>query len=63
MVSEGRSLVLANGLSEAGYEVAAIRPPSIPKGHELLRITLHSFTTESQIKGLVDALHDLRSGD
>lgn len=37
---------------EAGIDVRAILSPTVPKGEERLRISLHSFNTEDQIRSL-----------
>lgn len=43
----------ANALSHAGFEVAAIRTPTVALGQERLRISLHSFNTLSQLDELL----------
>jgi 8-amino-7-oxononanoate synthase len=40
----------------AGYDVRAILSPTVPVGQERIRICLHSFNTEDEIAGLMDAL-------
>jgi len=51
---------LAAGLREAGFFVPGIRPPSVPPGESLLRLTLCYHHTPAMVDGLVDALSELR---
>lgn len=56
-VSEGKSVELARRLAESGMHVAAIRQPTVPKGGERLRISLHSFNREAEVSALFSSLH------
>jgi 8-amino-7-oxononanoate synthase len=49
---------LANTLQINDLDVRAILYPTVPKGAERLRIVLHSFNTEEQLKKLVSILQD-----
>jgi len=42
-------------LQSKGFDIRAIRSPTIKKGSERLRICLHSFNSEEEIKSLVNA--------
>jgi 8-amino-7-oxononanoate synthase len=53
---EARALAVSQRLYERGYWVAAIRPPTVPKGTARLRITLSASHAAEQIDGLLDAL-------
>lgn len=53
---EARTLALSQALYDAGYWVAAIRPPTVPAGTARLRITLSAVHTPSQVDGLLEAL-------
>jgi 8-amino-7-oxononanoate synthase len=51
-----QALRVAAGLREAGVLVPAIRPPSVPRGQSLLRISLSSTHSPEAIERLVTAL-------
>jgi 8-amino-7-oxononanoate synthase len=57
--AEARALALSKYLYERGWWVAAIRPPTVPRGTARLRITLSATHTAAQIDGL---LADLAEG-
>jgi 8-amino-7-oxononanoate synthase len=50
------TLRVAKDLEEAGFLVAAIRPPTVPRGTSRLRITLTAAHTEEDLKGLTNQL-------
>jgi 8-amino-7-oxononanoate synthase len=47
---------LASLVQKKGYDVRPIMSPTVPAGKERLRICIHSFNNENEIKGLVDAI-------
>lgn len=49
-------LVKAKKLQALGFNLRAIRSPTVPEGRERIRINLHSFNTEEEIRELVSAL-------
>jgi 7-keto-8-aminopelargonate synthetase-like enzyme len=55
-----RTMSLAAQLREAGYFLPGIRPPTVPEGESLLRLSLSYHHTPEIIDGLVDALARLR---
>lgn len=52
--SEARSI--AERIQEKGFAVKAILSPTVPKGHERIRICLHSFNSIEEINELVKCL-------
>jgi 8-amino-7-oxononanoate synthase len=55
-----RTMRLATSLREAGFFVPGIRPPSVPDGESLLRLSLCYHHTLEMIGGLTEALGKLR---
>lgn len=51
-----RAMQLAGQLRDAGFFVPGIRPPTVPEGESLLRISLSYHHTSAMIEGLVRAL-------
>src|SRR6185436_2784725 len=51
---------LAQSLCDQGLFVPGIRPPSVPEGESLLRISLSFGHTDDHVNRLVSALHELR---
>ncbi|WLT32198.1 8-amino-7-oxononanoate synthase [Geothrix sp. PMB-07] len=52
---------LAKALQELGYDVRAVRPPTVPEGSARLRITTGAHLTDAELDGLIAALHQLRA--
>ncbi len=56
-------LAAAGPRGKLGFDVKAIRAPSVPAGGECLRICLHAFNTVDEIDGLMAALESLQCVD
>jgi len=46
-------------LQGAGFDIRAILSPTVPKGSERVRICLHSFNTENEIRLLTEMINNL----
>lgn len=55
-----RAVALAGRLREAGFFVPAIRPPSVPEGESLLRLSLCHHHTPEMVDALVGQIDKLR---
>ena len=51
-----RSVAVAASVQRAGFDVRAIRPPTVPDGTSRLRISVHADHSESDIERLGGAL-------
>lgn len=51
-----RAVAAAEQLQGAGYDVRAVRPPTVPEGTARLRISLNSELTAAQLSGLANAI-------
>jgi len=56
-----RALALSAALRTRGFFVPAIRPPSVPPGESLLRISLSAAHSPALIQELLNALQSLRA--
>ena len=62
MGSDSAALQAAAQLQDAGFDLRAIRPPTVPKGTARLRISLTGGLQTPDIDALFGALADLRAG-
>ncbi len=51
-----RAMAVAAAVRAAGYDVRAVRPPTVAPGTARLRISVHAAHTESEIDGLAAAI-------
>jgi 8-amino-7-oxononanoate synthase len=51
---------VAQRVQEAGFDVRAIRPPTVPEGTARLRVSINANHTEDQIRALAAAIHAAR---
>ncbi len=54
--SDTRAVALASAIRARGFDVRAIRPPTVPEGTARLRITLTLNTDEAAVSALIQAL-------
>lgn len=54
--ADGRALALAARLRACGYDIRAIRPPTVPEGAARLRLSFTLHVNEPQIVGMIDDL-------
>jgi 8-amino-7-oxononanoate synthase len=60
--SPNEAVRLSDSLRERGYWVPAIRPPSVPEGESLLRLSLTAVHTPEMLEGLLKALEEIGRG-
>jgi 8-amino-7-oxononanoate synthase len=54
---EDRALTIAGALQNGGFDVRAIRPPTVPENSSRLRISIHADHSEAEILALAAALN------
>ena len=54
--SSSEAIQISAHLAKAGYDVRAMRPPTVPEGSQCLRFCLHSFNTEPEIREVLTTL-------
>lgn len=59
--SNATTKLAASKLQSKGFDVRAILSPTVPAGKERLRICLHSYNTDEQIKSLIEHLKDIQN--
>jgi 8-amino-7-oxononanoate synthase len=60
---EGNEAVknIAQAITEDGFDVRPLMSPTVQRGHEVLRICLHAFNTESELTQLIHRIQLQRS--
>ncbi|PCJ99141.1 MAG: 8-amino-7-oxononanoate synthase [Zetaproteobacteria bacterium] len=59
---DARAVEVANAMQTAGYDIRAIRPPTVPQGQSRLRLSLSSQLESSILQGFADALQPYMEG-
>ncbi len=60
--SNEQAVYVANMMKEAGYDIRAIRPPTVPEGTARLRLSLSSELSETVLKDMANVLQPLMRG-
>lgn len=56
---EGRAMALSAKMQEQGFDVRAVRPPTVPPGTSRLRITTGAHLDEAQVEAMIGVLRGL----
>jgi 8-amino-7-oxononanoate synthase len=56
---DARAVEIAQTLQDQGFDIRAIRPPTVPPGTARLRLSLNATLTEADISAFADALSPL----
>lgn len=56
--ADSRAVTLADALKGRGYDIRAIRPPTVPEGTARLRLTMTLNTTEADLTALIAGIAD-----
>ena len=59
--ADAEAVRIAQVLQASGYDVRAVRPPTVPEGSARLRITTGAHLEDGQVVGLIEALRDALS--
>ncbi len=58
MENKGKAKKVSQKLRDAGFDVRAILPPTVPEGNERLRLCLHAFNTNEEITELLHTIKE-----
>ena len=56
------AIAAADYLQARGFDVKAIRSPTVPAGLERLRVIIHAFNTEKEVKDFIHSIEMFRKG-
>jgi 8-amino-7-oxononanoate synthase len=56
--TDARAVALAELLQHRGFDIRAIRPPTVPEGSARLRLTITLNASESDVSALIEAVKD-----
>ncbi len=60
---DARAVAIAEALQAQGFDIRAIRPPTVPSGTARLRLSLNANLTEDDLTAFANALSPLLEGD
>jgi 8-amino-7-oxononanoate synthase len=60
--SDARAMALADALKAKGYDIRAIRPPTVPEGTARLRLTITLNTSEADLAALISSIAAAEAG-
>jgi len=56
-----KAKIVSDQIKAKGFDVRAILSPTVREGEERLRVCIHSFNTQNEIRGLAEALNSILS--
>lgn len=60
--ADTRAVALADALKASGFDIRAIRPPTVPEGTARLRLTITLNTSEADLTALISRLAEAEAG-
>lgn len=60
--SDGHAIALAEALKARGFDIRAIRPPTVPEGTARLRLTITLNTSEVELAAVIAGIADAEAG-
>ena len=59
--ADGRAVAIAEAMRQRGFDIRAIRPPTVPEGTARLRLTLTLHSNETDVVALISAIAEEQS--